>query len=178
MNVREGIDIAKMAIACMLLVLVIGAGMSVWYIMSGHSSKLQGNLDKATNSASMERLWELQDDAKSAKADNRPERYPLVTNVANAIAEFNEDSLLYIYVYDANETITNTTGSESGATFTYKDVTLTDMPNKHQSTTPTTDAVKLLLRYSAYRCDFEITEYKYGGLTYTGLKIRVLNKDS
>ena len=175
MNVREGIDITKMAISVMLLVLVIGAGLSMWYMMEDHQSKLQRKMNKASSSAAMEKLYELRDISDSAKADNKPEHYPLVSNVANAINEFNEDSLLFVYVKDEQQTIVPDTGADVGVTYTYEDVVLNNMPNVKQSVTPTTDVLKLLLRYSKYRCKFEIVDYTYDKLTYTGLKVFILN---
>lgn len=175
MNVREGIDITKMAISVMLLVLVIGAGLSMWYMMEDHQSDLQSKMNKASSSAAMEKLYELRDISDSAKADNKPEHYPLVSNVANAINEFNEDSLLFVYVQDEQQTIVSDTGTDEGVTYTYKGVVLAGRPNVKQSVTPTTDVLKLLLRYSKYRCRFEIIDYKYDELTYTGLQIFILN---
>ena len=175
MNVREGIDITKMAISAMLLVLVIGAALSLWYMLEDHHSGLQTDLDRASNSASMEKLYELRDMSETAKNDNKPDKYPLVSNVANAISEFNENSLLFIYIEDEEDSILNDAGTVTGATYTYKGVTLNTMPNVHMSVTPTTQAVKLLLRYSKYRCKFEIVDYTYKNLTYTGIKIRILN---
>ena len=169
MDAREGLDLVKMSVAVMLLTLVIGATVSFWYIMADHSSNLQQNLDNATRSAAMERLYELQDSSDSAEAENNRDGYPLVTNVANTVSEFNEESLLYIRIRDEANSIVN------GATYTYADVTLTNLSNVQKSYTPTSDAVRLLLRYSKYRCKFRITNYNYENNNFNGLEIIILN---
>lgn len=175
MNNQEGFDLAKMAVSVLMLSLLIGAVMSVWYFMFGTEQKLQASMDKATRSAAVERLYELEDVSNAAKEGSG--QYPLVTNVVNILSEFNEQDLLFIYV-DVTE---NGNDFYNGALYTYEGVVLGGIdttglpdPNKISCTQPVTEACKKLLLYSRYRCYVDMFETKYDNMVYTGIRVSVI----
>lgn len=182
MNIREGIDITKMAIGCMLLALLIGAVFIMWYLVSGAESKVQRNMDTATNSAATERLYEMQDATFTADASGNYEDYPLVTNVCSTLSEYNEDSLLFVYC-TARDIQTNTYSNSHW--YTYEDVILNNLPSSFPGVStatqlypdtqiPITYAVKELFTYTQYRCRLQLVDYNYDNMTYTGIIVEVL----
>ena len=180
MNINEGKDLVKMAITVLLISLVISAAMSLWYLLFSKEQKLQSDLEKAANSASMERLYELQDISYAAKDGTGT--YPLVTNVVSALSEFNEQDLLFIYIDVTKDGYTFTNGS----IFTYEGVNLTtvntggfQVPQSEletvESSIPVTVACRKLLVYSHRRCFVEMFETPYGGNNLIGLRISVVD---
>lgn len=178
MNIDEGKDLVKMAVAVLLFSLVIGAGLSVWYMLFSKEQELQSDLQQATNSATMERLYELQDISYTAKSGEG--NYPLVTNVVSTLSEFNEQDLLFIYV----DVTQNGSNFYDGSIFTYEGVTLADLDTGGlqaapadviTSSNPLTLACKKLLAYSSRRCFLELFETEYGDMTYTGIRISVVD---
>lgn len=181
MNAREGIDLAKMAVACLLMCLVIGAGFTVWYLMENQESKFQDSMEKATVSSYMDRMWDFHNTSATALAENEYDDMPLVTNAANAISEFNEDSLLFVYIDEVHK---NSSGTYSvyknGHLYTYTGVTISNVsatfkttPTVSNSEQPTTHSVKQLLKYSECRCFVEVAPVTYSNMEYTGIRISV-----
>jgi hypothetical protein len=167
-----------MAIGVSLTVLLLGAVLGVWYLMSSHESKLQASMETASLSAATERLYEFQDMSQTADVTGVYEDHPLVTNVCNALSEYNEDSLLFIYV-----TVKDGNSYTDTHYYTYNGVSLnstslSSFPG-HSSATqlysgteiPVTYAVKQLLTYSQYRCHVELGNYNS---TYTYIVVEVL----
>jgi hypothetical protein len=178
MNINEGKDLVKMAITVLLISLVISAAMSLWYLLFSKEQKLQSDLEKAANSASMERLYELQDISYSAKDGTG--KYPLVTNVVSALSEFNEQDLLFIYI----DVTKNGSTFDKGSIYTYTDVNLTTAntggfqdPDFEtiESDIPVTVACRKLLVYSHRRCFVEMFETPYGGNNLIGLRISIVD---
>lgn len=189
MNAREGVDLAKMAVVASLVCLVISSVLGVYFLLSDSETKYQRSMELAVSTTVMDRFHDFEDESVNASLENDFERYPLVSNVANALSEFNEDSLLYVYVrrYD----------SETGATtdktvFTYAQVNDSDLQGalgdntisiKHTES-PTSDSVKKLLTYSKNRCSLQIADAVYGpvnpsatnnGVHYVGIEVQVLD---
>ncbi len=185
MNATEYTTLTKMAIICCFTILVIGAVATVWYLMWDHSSDIERKWESAVNSASTEKLYQLQEQSETAdKSDGVTrdviEAHPLVTTVANTLSEFDADSLLYVYVVEDHA------GSPRGNhLYTYTGVAITghgtgDTPpgwntkTTYSSDTPVTHSVKDLLTYSKYRCHLHMQEVEYGGTKLIGVVVEVL----
>ena len=151
MNNQEGIDMVKMSIIILLLVLVIGAVLSLFYLMSNSHYKTVKSIENATKSSSMERLYELNDLSFGSK-----DTHPLVTNVASVLSEFDETDLLYILI-----NYKDSDDSYKIYIYTYEGVDLTAVPNYAttvQSNSPTSMAYKKLLQFSDRRCSVSLNE--------------------
>ncbi len=191
MNAREGLDIAKMAITCMLVTLVLGAAFGVWYLCYQPMSDVQRSMTQATNTSATERLRDLQDQSESADKATDPDDietgHPLVTSVANILSEYDDDSLLYVYIVNIGA------GSpKDGQLYTYEGVAVNTLANNDvdangnmlpgittctryaDSTVPVTQAVKSLLTYSQYRCHVHLQNTTYNGMQYTGVVVEVM----
>lgn len=191
MNATEGITLTKMAITAMLVSLVLLASFSIWYFLSDKMSDVQRSMDNAVSTAATERLYELQEMSLTATTTKEYDDYPLVTNVCNALSEYNEDSLLFVYC-TAHDIKTNTYSNSHW--YTYDGVTISPIPTSwpgYSSATqlyphtqiPVTYAVKQLLSYSKYRCNMNVVEYEYqqtptsNSMTYVGVIVEVLVND-
>ena len=151
MNNQEGIDMVKMSIIILLLVLVIGAVLSLFYLLSNSHYKTVKSMENATKSSSMERLYELHDLSFGSK-----DTHPLVTNVASVLSEFDETDLLYVLV-----SYKDTDDSSEVYIYTYEGVALTAVPEGAttiQSNSPTSMAYKKLLQFSDRRCSVSLNE--------------------
>ena len=209
MRADEGITLTKMAVVAMLTTLVLGAMFALFYFMSEKTSGVQDSMNKATNTAATERLYQLQEQSETAdvtaannvSAGMNPvdaakqciDDHPLVTTCASIISEYNEDSLLYIYItpHSDNESV----DKDSSHVYTFNGVTLTSnefnvedtgsgttmlwgssgiTARVFQSDTPKTAAMKELLIYSQYRCHVHMVSVPYNGQTFTGIVIEIL----
>lgn len=141
MNTREPFDLAKMAITALLMCLVLGATMGLVYYMYDKTEERIDSMEKAATSASMEKLYELEQQFLNNMTN--PDMQPLVTNVVAALTEFQNDDLLYVTV---------TTPDSNTTTYTYTGITLTVAGNIETSAIPVTDASRALLPYSHCRC--------------------------
>jgi len=187
MNNSEGITLAKMAVIITLVVLVLGAIFTLWYKLSKPISDLERNMEKAANSTSSDRLYDLCDMTRTAMYDSDYNAYPLVTNVCSALTEFNEDDLMFIYTVETAVTAYGNTDSNPHC-YTYKDVTV-ELPNTlpgyidnlenscPDTLQPVSYAVQDLLTHSGKRCAVEIVEYTQDSNTFIGIVVRVLNKE-
>lgn len=154
MNNQEGIDMVKMSIIILLLVLVIGAVLSLFYLMSNSHYKTVKSMEDAAKSSSMERLYELHDLSFGSK-----DTHPLVTNVASVLSEFDETDLLYVLV-----SYKDTDDSSKVYIYTYEGVALTAVPAEAttvKSNSPTSMAYKKLLQFSDRRCSVSLNETTY-----------------
>lgn len=154
MNNQEGIDMVKMSIIILLLVLVIGAVLSLFYLMSNSHYKTVKSVENAAKSSSMERLYELHDLSFGSK-----DTHPLVTNVASVLSEFDETDLLYILV-----SYKDTADVNKCYIYTYEGVSLTSVPHGavvSTSNSPTSMAYKKLLQFSDRRCSVTLDEATY-----------------
>lgn len=224
MNIREGVDLAKMAVTSMLVCLVLGAIFTIWYLMSDKGNALVGSMEKSANSATSERLLDLQDQSIAADAINKDtiaqyynngtwvgtptqeekryvtqliqeqhDAHPLVTTTANVIDEFNEDSLLYIYVVDHFSSTSETTAGQNARLYTYNGVNFSNnylndqsgsdvygansfqTSNVYSSDVPTSSAVRDLLKYSEFRCHVHCIDVDYNGNTLMGVIIEIID---
>ena len=91
MNAREGVDMVKMAIACLLLTLLIGATLGVWYYMSSSAYQAQSQMEKSVDTAKADNLFDL-------TQYTRDEGLVAVPTVVSAITEFDDGDLLFIRV--------------------------------------------------------------------------------
>lgn len=178
MNTKEPFDLAKMAITLLLVCLVVGATTGFFYMLYDNTDKRIDDMEKATESASMDRIYDLVQQYESNKGDF--DAYPLVTNVVSALTEFQESDLLYVAV-DISQGQVHHVGADDVYAFTYTGTNLTTVvPNAAltfttvQSDIPVTDASKLLLPYSNCRCEIYLYRYDTStgqvvdGLTNTG----------
>lgn len=194
MNIREGIDLVKMAVVAMCVSIVIGAMVTIFYLTYDPATEVTRNMEKAVVTSSAERLYDLSQQSEAADAivdaDKLVEAHPLVTNVCNVLTEFNEDSLLYVYVTQFN-------GSSIGHLYTYEEVGITTgatldkssnpedptyaLPDgatykAFASSVPVSYAVKDLLQYSQYRCHCAVRNVNYNGLKYIAVVVEVLDE--
>ena len=165
MNSREPVDLAKMAVSLLLLCLVIGATTGLFYYMFDTTDAKIDDMEKATVSASMERLKELEH--QYLNNTTNVDQYPLVTNVVSALTEFESGDLLYVSV---KLTPSLTGGAEVTKTFTYTGVTLPSSLTVIASSTPIIDMSRELLPYSDCRCELYLTQVdpSTGAVTTSG----------
>lgn len=161
MNSREPFDLAKMAIITLLVILALGATVAFFYTLYDATDNRIDSMQKATLSASMDRLYDLRDltETNIGKMD----KYPLVTNIVSALSDFNNEDLLYISV------TTPQTEDNKTTVYTYSGTTLTGIATTDivYSSVPVTDACKTLLRYSDCTAAVYIGEAEVNG--YPGL---------
>ena len=165
MNAREPFDLAKYAIVVLLLTLVLSATLSIFYTAFDQTDARIDSMQKATNSASMERLRDLRD-ISDAYSYNK-NKLPLVTNIISALTEFNEEDLLYIEVISTSKDTGNTvrnvytyTGVALVTDETYNATQRQDItPTVKHSDIPVTQACKDLLQYSDCRCTLVLGTY-------------------
>lgn len=147
MNSKEGTDLVKASIVVLLIVLVLGATLALFYLMSDKTNDYVRSMNKATTSVNMDKFRELQDMSQQ-RSDG-----VLTSVVAASMQEFKDDDLLYIqvicpdgkvivYTYDSVDVSAGLSGS-------YETVT---------STTPTVDCTKKLLQYTDKRCLVTVVE--------------------
>lgn len=151
MNARESVDLMKGAIGLMLLCLLIGATVSFFYMLYDNTDERVHSMQKAVTSSGTERLFELQDKTLSDEGDFK--NFPLVTNVANVLKEYNEDALLYILITPPN-------GQGNPVCFTYSDTNI--QPSGFEtdaSQIPVTMACKYLLGFSNCRASVRLGTY-------------------
>lgn len=174
MNNQEGIDLVKMAVQVLLITLLIGAVLSLFYLLYIKSDAHLSNMENATNSASMERVYELSD-ASLAAQDALTGVYdldalPLCTNMVSCLYEFDSDDLLFIEVISGG----------SPTIYTYTDVTQASLNVPAGITfvsceVPTMSAAKQLLKSSNKRCTVEVITTNYGNMTLSALVIGVVD---
>lgn len=184
MNSNEGMTLVKMSVTALLTVLIIGAVMSLWYVLSNSENKMSNDLERSVTSGTTSRLYDLSDQSLTADADDLGiEGHPLVSTVAHAISEFNNTDLLYIYV-----TAHTKTGSgdlyNNCYLYTYPGINISDtsaLPHGHSTITqindsqvPVTQAVKNMLQYTQHRCHLTVSEVPYKDNTYIGIIVEVL----
>lgn len=186
MHIEEATTLTKIAIICTLVTMLIGACLSVWYLMWDNTTEIERKLERASSSASAEKLYQLQDQSMAADESDSSDKikeHPLVTTAANTLSEFDEDSLLYIYVVNTPSSQPNT--PKGANLYTYENYTISDhgtgrrpagweSKQVYNSNNPVTDAVKYLLTYSQYRCHLHIQEVTNSGNSYIGIIIEVL----
>ena len=177
MNINEGVTLVKMAVAVLVLSLTISAVMSVFYLMSNFENKTRHQLSKAKESASIDRLYEL--DNQSKIADKGDGVFPLVTNVVNTLTELEDVDLLFVYTDYTKDGLNFT----DGHIFTYDTVSITNAHTsglkastitQHKSPDLIPIATRHLLSYSKQRCYLEIFETKYNNVNYTCIRISII----
>lgn len=129
MNNNEGISLAKMAISVMLVILVMGAVVSLFWLMYRGVDKYADNTRKDTVSTTKALLTDLVEQSISADAsyalsdtisnlDSRPDgwpeqdkqnylkiynKHPLTTTVANAIGNYMDTDVVFVYITLLND---------------------------------------------------------------------------
>lgn len=163
MDSKEGFDIVKMAITVLLLVLLIGAALSVFYMLTDKTNDYVKSMSKANNSVNMDKFREMGDMCKN-------EEYVLVTVVASAIQEFKDDDLLYIRVVGAGNDIVYTyDGVNLSSLFQGTTTTTTTV----KSSVPTSMCAKQLLQYTDKRCKVEVDDLTEQGFDMSGITITI-----
>ncbi len=184
MDSKEGITLAKMAVTCLLLVLVIGAIFFIWNMLYTPSIELEQGMTSTVKSTVRDKLMELQDKSNAADGtvsvatpEEVIEAHPLVTQVTHSLNELKDDDLLFVFVCENKNTVTS-----NGWMFTYPGITYTNtsvLPVAPSNTVddsdvPTGMAVKHLLQYSENRCHVTVSDVDYGGQSYIGIIVEVL----
>lgn len=186
MRADEGLDLAKMAIACLLLCLLLGAVFLMWNMLYAPTREMEIGMEVSATDAVRERLMSLQDSSNAADADaslmsseDIVAAHPLVTQVTHTLSEFDDNDLLFVFVCENKDTVTS-----NGWMFTYPGVTYSNTsilpvaPGPGQtindSEVPTAMAVKHLRQYSKHRCHLTIAPVENGGNTYIGIIVEVL----
>lgn len=165
MRTDEGVDVTKMAISCLILILLVGAVVTTWYFSYNTSSIATKNMEEAAESGKAERLYQLSD------YTNANDSSIAVPSVANALDEFRDGELIYILVETPNGNTTYRT------LYTYSDYNSTDfqfnsantIDKVYQVDNPIGEACRLLLKYSANDCKIRVSEID----TKTGYMIGV-----
>ena len=166
MNAKEGTDLVKMSITALMLVLLIGAVLGLWYMLSDKTNDYVRHMNEASASVNMDKFRELEDMSKT-NADG-----VLTSVVSAALQEFRDDDLLYIYTIVPNH--------DKPIIYTYE---TTDVSNSFnvanctldRSTPPTVHCAKLLLQYTDQRCTVEVQDVVANDLNFVGLIIKVIN---
>lgn len=91
MNANEGISMVKMSVAVLMLVLLIGAIMGMFYYMSDSGYKAQKHMENAASSGKADNLFDLTQYTRDTGL------IPVPTAVS-AITEFEDQDLLYVRV--------------------------------------------------------------------------------
>lgn len=172
MNAREGVDMVKMAIAVLILVLLIGAVLTVWYLMQDTTVESVAKMEKAANSSTAERMYELSDYTNS---NNETVAVP---TVVNALSEFTEGDLVFIM-----NVVHKDDGSISKDLYTYKDLQQNvDIQNveagvtwHNDSNLPINTACKQLLLHSKQECKVTVNDIETSNGTMIGVIIEVFN---
>lgn len=189
MHSEEGVTIAKMAVTVLIVVLLIGAILSLWWVFMNSENKMVNDLEGTVTSGTRSRLYDLMD--QSLTADSLADQvsgHPLVTTVANCLAEFDNLDLLYVYCTEHKLSATGA-GTYSGCyLYTYPGANITNFSGLPHGTTPitqfnnsdvpVTQAVKNLLKYSQYRCHVTVADVPYGNSTLTGIVVEILVPES
>lgn len=168
MDNNEGLTLAKMAVGVLLLCLLLSAVLFIWYLSLDAYSVPVDKWEQAAITAAKDRLDELVWQSDNANPNNISE-FPLVTNVCNALDEFNDDGLIFVSIYTREPS-----GVENTVVYTYTNVPASSLGNPHSgaisvinSTTPVTAATsKLLYTYSAYRCKLSEIHVTYSSGNY------------
>ena len=95
MNVREGVDMTKAAIGCLLLTLLIGAVMGMWYYMYHTENSFEKKMDDAATSSAADKLWDLHYHCQYDKEISVP-------TAVSAISEFDDGELFYVRIVALN----------------------------------------------------------------------------
>ena len=166
MNTQEGTDLVKMSITALMLVMLIGAVLGLWYMLSDKTNDYVRHMNEASASVNMDKFRELEDMAKT-NADG-----VLTSVVSAALQEFRDDDLLYIYTVVPNHSkpiIYTYETTDVSNSFNVSNCTL------YRSTTPTVHCAKLLLQYTDKRCTVEVQDITDNAMNFVGLIIKVIN---
>lgn len=188
MNAREGIDLAKMAIISSLVCLLISSVLGSWYLLSDSETRYQRSMENAVSSTVMDRFYDFEEESTNATNEGDFERFPLVSSVAHALSEFNEDSLLYIYIRRVDTSGPSPVVNDKNL-YTYAGLNGSEISGAigdssikvHHSEVPTSSSVQQLLKYSKNRCSLSIAEAVYGpagtdnGMSYVGIEVQILD---
>lgn len=147
MNSKEGTDLVKASIIILLIVLVLGATLALFYLMSDKTNDYVRSMNKATTSVNMDKFRELQDMSQQ-RSDG-----VLTSVVAASLQEFKDDDLLYIQVICPDKSVIvytyDSVDVSAGLSGSYETVV---------SVTPTVDCTKKLLQYTDKRCFVTVVE--------------------
>lgn len=184
MDGREGFDLAKMAIAVLILIILVSVVVGLFHMLYTPSVSFQEDVGVKANNAVMDKLYGIQDISNAADADAAVlsteeiiAAHPLVTLASSAISELGQNDLLFVFVCENKNTVTS-----NGWMFTYDSVVFNNtsvlpcIPTHtvDDSSVPTDMAVKHLLQYSKSRCHLSVVDVDYGGQDYYGVIVEVL----
>lgn len=184
---NEGIYLAKMAITALLVALLVGAIVSLFYMLLTFGNAKYGSTKKAVETVNTEKLRTLQDQSVTAdSATDSTKAHPLVSSVVSTLLEFDEKDIVYIYVTCRRQN-GNTFSYNSSRVFTYNNVNFTSgvlsgLPGYTPSTTEfrgdtiLSAATRYINQWAAERCHVSIGEVPYGASTLTGVCVEVLKE--
>lgn len=184
---NEGIGIAKMAVACILCALLVGAIVTLFYMFLNIGDQKFGSTKKSVETVNMEKLYTLQDQSLTADhMNNSVEQHPLVSAVSATLLEYDEKDLVYIYITSRRPSGLTYTYSGSKL-FTYNGVSFTPgvlnvLPGYSSGVSYTYNdtilsaATKYLNQWSKYRCHLSVDDVPYGNDTLIGICIEVLEE--
>lgn len=161
MKSQEGIDMVKMSIICLLLVLVIGAAIGLFYMLSDKTNDFTRSMNNASHSVNMDKMFELAD--MSSDVDKN---YPTAATVAMTVQEFDGDDLLYLLVkYPTTKSDTGEVDNSNYKLFCYSGCAGANFGDKTVSasdcyTDPTVMCAKELLKSTDKYCLVTIKQYK------------------
>lgn len=166
MQPREHVDLAKMAITAMMVTLVLGALLALFFFLYTFLSHKTTDVQQVITQTSTEKLSDL------CNATNSGDM-PWVTSVINALTEVDDSNLLYVQVVD------NNSGDE--IFFTYDDITIqgVDQSKVKQFQLPMDACCQYLLGFSNKRCGIQYLEdnnnLAAGGLPFDCIQITILS---
>lgn len=166
MQPREHVDLAKMAITAMMVTLVLGALLALFFFLYTFLSHKTTDVQQVITHTSTEKLSDL------CNATNSGDM-PWVTSVINALTEVDDSNLLYVQVVD------NNSGAE--IFFTYDDITIqgVDQSKVKQFQLPMDACCQYLLGFSNKRCGIQYLEdnnnLAAGGLPFDCIQITILS---
>ena len=146
MNGKEGVDMAKMSVGCLLLTLLIGTTMGLWYFSQNSANKTIYQMEEATNSARSDRLWKLDEHCKVEGSITVP-------TAVSALTEFADGDLLYIRVVDTDsgfDTLYVPQGISSTVTFASTNGSTPNIEDTEMRYV--NNACRKLLQYSDSNC--------------------------
>lgn len=182
MEGRESIDLAKMGVTATLIILVISAVVSLFYLIYGRLTDYSRGVSSAVSVSGSSKLYDMD-------MVSNTENLQLVTSVMNALQEGESEALIYVAVrvIDSTTAASFDTMTEdqinaaiNGLTpeyFAYENINLTDASGN--AITPTyrgprmmDELMRYLQHYSSKRCimkysanDETLTDHTYDYVT-------------
>lgn len=155
MNAEEPVDLAKMAVAAMLLALLLGIAVTFFYFLYSNLSAKQSTTKDIIQATSLEKFYALEQQTQTA--DGGAGEYPLVSSVVNAFTELDSADVMYYDIYSKNSTVRKCFVLDNDT------VSYMGLPaDAIRTQVMTTDVSKYLMTFVGQRCALEIIDLSNG----------------